>query len=147
MNKTAHAKKRVLQALNAGFGNVSEACQTAKIGRTTFYEWMREDEEFRQAVANVQEMLLDVAESQLHRQIGDGNTVALIFFLKTKGRGRGYSEKVEAPPTPDKAFQDLVTYFAELDRKQDNRPPWLDAAPDGVHRVIFENYSKPREFE
>ena len=38
---------------------------------------------------------LDFAESQLHSQIKDGSTSATIFYLKTKGKKRGYVEKQE----------------------------------------------------
>jgi hypothetical protein len=38
---------------------------------------------------------LDFGESQLHSQIEKGNTSATIFFLKTKGKKRGYIERSE----------------------------------------------------
>ena len=36
-----------------------------------------------------------MAESQLHKQILKGNTSATIFYLKTKGKNRGYVERHE----------------------------------------------------
>jgi len=39
------------------------------------------------------EEIIDFAESQLIKKISDGDTTAIIFFLKTIGRNRGYSEK------------------------------------------------------
>ena len=38
---------------------------------------------------------LDFGETQLHAQIREGNTSATIFFLKTKGKRRGYIERSE----------------------------------------------------
>ena len=38
---------------------------------------------------------MDYAESQLHKQIGEGSTSATIFYLKTKGKSRGYIERQE----------------------------------------------------
>ena len=39
-------------------------------------------------------IVLDFAESQLHKQIKDGNPSSTIFYLKTKGKNRGYYEKI-----------------------------------------------------
>ena len=44
---------------------------------------------------NFQGVALDMAESQLHKQILGGNTSATIFYLKTKGKNRGYVERHE----------------------------------------------------
>jgi hypothetical protein len=38
---------------------------------------------------------MNSAESQLHKQMKDGSTSATIFYLKTKGRKRGYIERQE----------------------------------------------------
>ena len=50
-------------------------------------------------------MAIDFAESQLHKQIRDGNSTATIFFLKTKGKKRGYVERQEIEATMGKMFQ------------------------------------------
>ena len=84
MNKTEHHKKAILEALEKSLGVVTTACKKVGIGRTTFYEWMKEDEEFRNQVDDIQNIALDYAESQLHKQIGEGSTSATIFYLKTK---------------------------------------------------------------
>src|SRR5215469_6278752 len=42
------------------------------------------------------ELNLDTAESQLMTLIANGNLGAVIFYLKTKGKARGYVERVEA---------------------------------------------------
>ena len=39
---------------------------------------------------------LDFAETMLMKHIREGDTTSLIFYLKTKGRERGYVERVEA---------------------------------------------------
>ena len=51
------------------------------------------DEEFKKSVDSIEDIALDFAESQLHKQIKDGNVTATIFYLKTKGTKRGYIEK------------------------------------------------------
>jgi hypothetical protein len=96
MNKTEHIKKdAMLQALEKTLGVVTSACKQVGIGRTTFYDWLNNDKEFAKQVEEIQNVALDFAESQLHKQIGDGSTSATIFYLKTKGKNRGYIERQE----------------------------------------------------
>tara|TARA_R100000353_G_scaffold175995_1_gene148189 strand:- start:4157 stop:4498 length:342 start_codon:yes stop_codon:yes gene_type:complete len=92
MNKTEHSKKVLIQALEKSLGVVTTACKTAGVGRTTYYEWYNNDEDFKKQVDDVKNITLDFAESQLYKQIENGNTAATIFLLKTKGKERGYIE-------------------------------------------------------
>lgn len=95
MNKTEHHKKAMLEALEKSLGVVTSACKKVGVGRTTFYDWLKTDEEFAKQVNDIQNIALDYAESQLHKQIGEGSTSATIFYLKTKGKSRGYVERQE----------------------------------------------------
>jgi len=100
MNKSRHIKKEaILQALENSLGVVTVACKQADVPRSTYYKWLNEDEEFAKAVKDIENIALDFGESQLHKQIGDGNTSATIFFLKTKGKKRGYVERNEVDLT------------------------------------------------
>ena len=95
MNKTEQHKKAVIEALEQSLGIVTSACKKAGVGRTTFYGWLNDDEDFAKQVKDIEDIALDFAESQLHKQIKDGNSTATIFFLKTKGKKRGYIERQE----------------------------------------------------
>ena len=95
MNKTEQHKKAMIDALEKSLGIVTTACKNVGIGRTTFYEWMKDDKQFEKEVNEIQNIALDFAESQLHKQIGEGSTAATIFYLKTKGKKRGYIERQE----------------------------------------------------
>ena len=94
MNKTEHHKKAILEALEKSLGVVTTACKQVGVGRTQFYEWLK-DPSFKAEVDSIQDIALDFAESQLHKQIQGGNTAATIFYLKTKGKKRGYVERQE----------------------------------------------------
>lgn len=89
-NKTEQSKKALLDALEKSLGIVTTACKSAGVGRVTFYEWMKKDPDFAAAVEDIGEVTLDFAESALLMNIRQGDTTAIIFYLKTKGRGRGY---------------------------------------------------------
>tara|TARA_R110000772_G_scaffold96563_1_gene195302 strand:+ start:2704 stop:3081 length:378 start_codon:yes stop_codon:yes gene_type:complete len=95
MNKTEQHKKAILEALEKSLGVVTTACKQSDVGRTQFYQWLKDDEEFKKQVDDISNITLDFAESQLHKQIMDGNTTATIFYLKTKGKNRGYVERSE----------------------------------------------------
>ncbi len=96
MDKSRHIKKEaMLQALESSLGVVTVACKQTGIPRSTYYKWLKEDEEFAKSVKEIENIALDFAESQLHSQMKDGNTSATIFYLKTKGKKRGYIEKSE----------------------------------------------------
>lgn len=93
--KTEKQKEDLIQAYKSTMGNVSLAVEKVGLSRTTFYNYMKEDEEFRKACNDIDERNLDFAESQLLKQIRDDNTTSLIFYLKTKGKNRGYVERQE----------------------------------------------------
>jgi len=96
MDKSRHIKKEsVLKALEQSLGVVNMACKKANVPRSTFYKWMKEDDEFAQKVQDIDNIALDFVESQLHKQIADSSTAATIFYLKTKGKKRGYIERQE----------------------------------------------------
>ena len=95
MEQTEHLKKAMLEALEKSLGVVTTACKQTKIGRTTHYRWLSEDKEYRKAVNDLKTVALDFAESKLHSSIADGNVTAIIFYLKTQGKARGYVERQE----------------------------------------------------
>ena len=122
MNKTEHTKKKlktevakklVLEALEKSLGIVTTACKKVGIGRTQYYQWLKDDEEFAKAVDDIQNIALDFAESKLHEQIGDGNTSATIFYLKTKGKKRGYIERSDINVSSDDRIKIDIMPFDE----------------------------------
>ena len=94
-NRTTVAKKEMLAALEKSLGVVTIALNATGTGRATYYQWLKDDEDFKQQVDDISEIALDFAESQLHKQIKDGEVSSTIFYLKTKGKKRGYIEKVQ----------------------------------------------------
>lgn len=49
----------------------------------------------REAITQAREDLKDFAESKLLRRIDDDDLTAIIFFLKTQAKDRGYVERAE----------------------------------------------------
>lgn len=89
-------KKNLLTALEKSLGVVSAACKKAKVSRQTHYEYYNNDPNYRAAVDDLAEVSLDFAESKLLQSISNGSDTATIFYLKTKGKKRGYIERTES---------------------------------------------------
>lgn len=85
----------MIQALEKSLGVVTSACRSVGISRETHYKWLRTDESYKDAVEDIENVALDFAETQLHQQIMNGNPTSTIFYLKTKGKKRGYVERQE----------------------------------------------------
>ena len=92
MTKSDILKENLLKALEKALGVVTTACRKVECSRETFYKYCKDDSEFKK---KVEDMAIDFAESQLHKQIQDGSTSATIFYLKTKAKHRGYVERQE----------------------------------------------------
>lgn len=88
-------KSRLLECLNDCNGIVAYACKKADISRVTYYKYYKEDPLFKQKADDIQELQIDVAEAALLKKIKNEDTTAIIFYLKTKGKTRGYSERYE----------------------------------------------------
>jgi len=122
LDTAAHQKKRLLAALRASLGVVETACNNAKVARSNHYLWLKKDPKYAAAVAEVDSVAVDFGETMLHKlmrgytmddtkvflnsdskkpiivpikkHIGT-DASAVIFFLKTKGKARGYVEKTQ----------------------------------------------------
>jgi len=92
---TDNNKKRMLEALEKALGVVTTACKITSLSRAQHYKWLEEDAEYKEQCESVGEMALDYAESKLHANIGKGKETSIIFFLKTKGKRRGYIERIQ----------------------------------------------------
>lgn len=88
-------KAQMLELLKANDGNVSDACEQLHISRQTHYNWMNNDADYAKAFDEINEANIDFAEKQLRKSIKEGDITSIIFFLKTKGKNRGFSERVE----------------------------------------------------
>ena len=102
LDRTDTKKAAMLEALEKSLGIVSTACKMVDISRQTHYAWLKADEEYKSTVNSIQDGVLDFAESHLYKLVKEGNPAATIFFLKTKGKKRGYIERQEIEVTEKK---------------------------------------------
>lgn len=76
-------------------GMITKAAILANCNRQTFYNFMEQHPELYDLRQEIEDTYLDQAESKLQDLIQEGNVAAVIFYLKTKGKKRGYTEKSE----------------------------------------------------
>lgn len=106
-------KKALVVALQTYHGIISDACRKVGISRQTYYDWLKNDPEFKAAAEETQEEAIDFVESKLFEKVSgvkvgkhdsEGELVvyeqppsdtAIIFYLKTKAKKRGYIERQE----------------------------------------------------
>lgn len=82
----------VVKAYEKSAGNLSLCAKAIGIDRRTLDRWRKKYPELDAMMRDVEESLLDLCESRLMQNINDGNLTAIIFYLKTKGKHRGYIE-------------------------------------------------------
>jgi len=85
----------------------------------TFYNWMKNDPEFAEACKVAEEIALDFAESKLHKLIRDENPSSVFFYLKTKGKKRGYIERQEIDQSSNHQI-----IFENVSKKIENAEEW-----------------------
>lgn len=78
-------KEQVVQFFRETRGNVTESCAGAEISRTAFYNWLRDDRDFSQAILDARAELNDEMEQALiERGRVDRSDTAIIFYLKNR---------------------------------------------------------------
>ena len=87
--------KRIIKALQETKGLLTMAAERSGIGYRTVCRYVAEYPSVKEAAYDAKESMLDLAEDKLYSKIRDGDNTAIIFYLKTQGKARGYIEKQE----------------------------------------------------
>ena len=108
---TVRRKKAFLKVAALNRGNITKSIIAANVGRRTFYNWIDQDPEFAAQFDDVLESLLDFVMDQALALISgipeldekgkllryklkpDPNMIQ--FYLRTRGRSRGFTEHSE----------------------------------------------------
>ena len=87
--------EKIIQIYEKKGCNITATCTALGISRKTFYEWREKKKKLAEGLEAAEEAIIDFAESKLVEHINNDDVQALIFFLRTKGKKRGYVEKTE----------------------------------------------------
>jgi hypothetical protein len=128
-------KKALLQALFESLGVPTPACKAVGIDPSTFYRWLKADRKFAKDVAALGNVALDFVESKLFKRIQDGDTTSIIFYLKTKGRDRGYIEKrdVTIERKEEKSIEEIMADIEAILEKGEHRKANDEKPPEEKH--------------
>ncbi|MBA7569204.1 hypothetical protein ES695_11575 [Candidatus Atribacteria bacterium 1244-E10-H5-B2] len=113
--RTNRTKKDLfLKAYESNMGHISKACGASNIGRQTYYDWIEKDPKFKQAVENIEEGFIDLAECALRKNIKKRMQRAIEFYLCNKKKGE-YSNTFKGEITgagggPVEIFEIIKTY-------------------------------------
>ena len=114
-------KKTMIEALKSNLGNISLATQKVGISRKTHYDWMLYDEEYKYEVNNIDEYTIDFTEAQLLKLIAEKNVIAILFYLKTKAKHRGYVENPQVMNMIKNQMNVGPNYTFEIIESNDNK--------------------------
>ena len=92
---------QVERALTAAGGLVTSTAKRLGCAPKTVYRYIERFPALKHVLADARESSVDLAESKLIEAIKNGNLTAIIFFLKTQGKSRGYVERSEPGLTTD----------------------------------------------
>lgn len=135
----ANKKGLFLEKLKESYGIIASACTSIGITRRTFYNWINDDPEFKEKVSEVMETQVDRVEGYLFKKISEGDTACTIFYLKCKGRNRGYGDHVENYITGTMS-QDVKMKLTVNDVKAWLNEPCKEGAK---HEFVRESKVKP----
>lgn len=87
--------QKTIKAVESNAGLVNDIANALGVNRKTIWEWRKKNRHVDEAFTDVEESRLDLAECKLMEAIKKGDAWAICFFLKCKGKSRGYVERQE----------------------------------------------------
>lgn len=111
-------KRAMLEALERTLGVVSAACKQVGISRWTHYDWIKKDDAYAKEANAISEQAIDFVESSMFKLIKEGNAQCTVFFLKTRGKSRGYVETTELQVVEKKPLSWFDEVMARTDQTE-----------------------------
>lgn len=102
LNANAEANKRdrnglsitlVTRVLLKTHGVIAEAARVLKVNYSCLYNFVERHPELHEVRKQARTKIVDIAETELYRQIRNGNMSAIMFTLRCHGEPRGWVEK------------------------------------------------------
>ena len=135
-NTHRYTQAMVIDALTASAGIFTDAALKLNCSRQTVANYVNNDNEIQSALNDIVASTVDLAETKLIEKIRSGNMTSIIFYLKTKGKDRGYVEGRELTGKNDRPIKtEYTTPFADLPRETQDRL-MAEFMPQGITRTV-----------
>ena len=108
---------RIITALLDSDGLLTMAAKKAGVSYSTIKRYTHDYPSVSAAVDTAKESMLDFAENKLFEKIKRGDNVAIIFYLKTQGKRRGYIERQEFTGADGKPMETKITVANDSAKK------------------------------
>jgi len=112
-------KERMLDCVTRHWPSITNACAEAKLSRETYYQYLRTDKNFARAVRDLDEGLIDKAESVIGKHLEKEDAKVAMWFLEHRAKSRGYGDKLEVTG-PNEGPLEIVIRKTIVTRKQTN---------------------------
>ena len=89
--KSTVTEKQIIEAIHEHFGIVTSICESLGISTPTFYSRLTPKAKIE--LDKARESTTDKVENAFIKNCLQGDRVCQIFYLKTRGRNRGYKEE------------------------------------------------------
>ena len=117
-------KEILLKALEKSYGNITATCNAIGISRQTFYDYVNNDEKFKNRVekvlTNIPAQKLDITEESLFKQIKKGNQTAIMYYLNNHGQERGYNINKHTQTETTKQSYNFINFLKAFNRNYQN---------------------------
>lgn len=109
----------IIAALEESAGVKSVAARRLGCSRSTLAQYAAEHPEIDKAVLAIREDFKDHVEGRLFKAIAADNLSAILFFLKTQAKDRGYSERTEVTTPPRQPIEVQTTFdWSRLEQQE-----------------------------
>ena len=113
---------QIIESIEKSKGILASAAKSLGCTRTTVQNYIDRYATVRAAQAEASETTIDFVESQLLKNINEGDTTSIIFFLKTKAKHRGYVERQEISGANGAPLASVTIYIPENGRNDRDTP-------------------------
>jgi hypothetical protein len=121
--RTIVSKRKFLEIWKKSTGVVSVSCAKAEINRETYYRWLKEDPEFAEAVKEVEDTRLDVAEEILFEKVFiEKDKNLLKFYLERRSpayRQKLINEIYAGKKTMEDLYDEAVAENTKIQQEHD----------------------------